>query len=336
VESSNILNYNPAMEYRQLGKTGIPISAVALGGHWKRVGEAALGRPFRGGGYDQEDFDNIHSPDLMKNRDAVVSRAIELGINYVDACAGPEILAYAKVLKGRRDRMYLGYSWHTRESRFADYQSAASLMKGLDEGMREAGLDYVDLWRISLPMDGVENKDQLRAVEEGAVEALQRARSQGKVRFTGVSTHNRNWLRSVVEKYSDIIQVILFPYTAGSRARQQGSLFEAIQSAGVGAIGIKPFAGSALFLGDSSPSGEHAAEDDRRARLAIRGVLSNPALSSTLPGCASVHQLENAVDAVAGTRALSAGELENFEESTRHMWSNLPPYQEFLRDWREV
>ncbi len=36
-DTSKILNYNPDMEYRRLGKTGLMVSAVALGGHWKRI-----------------------------------------------------------------------------------------------------------------------------------------------------------------------------------------------------------------------------------------------------------------------------------------------------------
>ena len=30
-------SFNPDMEYRRLGKTGLWVSAVCLGGHWKRV-----------------------------------------------------------------------------------------------------------------------------------------------------------------------------------------------------------------------------------------------------------------------------------------------------------
>lgn len=33
IDTSKILNYNPNMEYRRLGKTGLMVSAVCLGGH---------------------------------------------------------------------------------------------------------------------------------------------------------------------------------------------------------------------------------------------------------------------------------------------------------------
>ncbi|MHC4507988.1 MAG: twin-arginine translocation signal domain-containing protein, partial [Planctomycetota bacterium] len=34
-DTSKILNYNPKMGYRRLGKTGLIISEVSLGGHWR-------------------------------------------------------------------------------------------------------------------------------------------------------------------------------------------------------------------------------------------------------------------------------------------------------------
>jgi hypothetical protein len=36
-DTKKILNYNPAMEYHPCGKTGLMVSAVAMGGHWKRI-----------------------------------------------------------------------------------------------------------------------------------------------------------------------------------------------------------------------------------------------------------------------------------------------------------
>ena len=36
-DTSKILNYNPDMEYRRCGRTNWMISAVCMGGHWKRI-----------------------------------------------------------------------------------------------------------------------------------------------------------------------------------------------------------------------------------------------------------------------------------------------------------
>jgi len=60
-------SYNPDMEYRRLGKTGLWISAVCLGGHWKRV--------------------NVMKQNFEKNRRDVVDRCIDVGINFIDACS---------------------------------------------------------------------------------------------------------------------------------------------------------------------------------------------------------------------------------------------------------
>ncbi len=159
-DTKTILNYNPQMEYRRCGKTEMMISAVCMGGHWKRidkvVGRAEKGKGWIGLGAGNSEFD--------KNRHDVVSRCIDRGINYIDACVSQEVLAYSKALKGRRDKMHLGYSWYEAEMRSLGTQwtSAAKagkpqpagwitrkLKDSLDQGLKLAGLEYVDIWRIT-------------------------------------------------------------------------------------------------------------------------------------------------------------------------------------------
>lgn len=41
IDTPKILNYNPKMGYRRLGKTGLMISEVSLGGHWRLEGALA-------------------------------------------------------------------------------------------------------------------------------------------------------------------------------------------------------------------------------------------------------------------------------------------------------
>ncbi|MHC4691352.1 MAG: twin-arginine translocation signal domain-containing protein, partial [Planctomycetota bacterium] len=95
-------SYNSEMEYRRLGKTGLWVSAVCLGGHWKRVDKMVPG-VFKGGGWLSADLD---SDGFKKNRRDVVTRCIESGINYIDACTWQECVAYAEALRGRRDSMF--------------------------------------------------------------------------------------------------------------------------------------------------------------------------------------------------------------------------------------
>jgi predicted aldo/keto reductase-like oxidoreductase len=334
-ETSTIRSYSQNMEYRRLGKTGIMISAVCLGGHWKRL-DTVLGKGFVGEGYSREDFDNVNESGFIGNRTEIVSKCIDLGINYVDACAGPEILAYAKALKGRRDKMYFGYSWHVRESRFAEFQKSGPLLSGLDEGMQEAGLDYVDFWRISLPMNRRMNLVELNRVEEGCAEALDRAKQAGKIRFGGVSTHNRTWLAQLIKKYPKQIEAVLFPYTAASKQLPNHSLFDTLKEHDTGAFGIKPFADNSLFLGDSSLTSEHREADDRRARMAIRYILNNPAITAPMAGLINEHQVDNVAKAVAERRELDAAEQSELETFGTHMWANLRPNYRWLRNWEYV
>jgi hypothetical protein len=97
LDISKIKNYNPDMEYRRCGKTGWMVSAVAMGGHFKRINQIIGGEPIDA--YST----NVDRPDFAQNRHDVISRAIERGLNYVDGCSTDEVHAYANALKGRRD-----------------------------------------------------------------------------------------------------------------------------------------------------------------------------------------------------------------------------------------
>jgi len=329
VDSNKILNYNPDMEYRRCGKTGLMISAVALGGHWKRLVKVIGGEEPPGWmtmGIDDRDF--------QKNRYDVVTRCIERGINYVDACCREEILAYARAVKGRRDKMYFGYSWHIWESRFEEWRPRKKLQQGLDSGMREAGLDYVDLWRISLLVDSSQHSE---AEVEDAVAALDWAKKTGRARFVGVSSHDRPHLKKLVEKYPDQMEVILTPYTAKSKlVTDESGLWATIKKHDVGWFGIKPFASNSVFKGDSSPKSPYFEEDNRIARLAIRHILCNPAITAPMPGLITVQQADNVALAVKERRELDLEEKADLDEAMDRAWANLPSHYQWLKDWEYV
>lgn len=171
-QTGKILNHNSQMEYRRGGKTDLMFSVVCLGGHWKRV-NAVVPNAFGGRSWlSASPNDNA----FLKNRYDVVTRCIERGINYIDACCEPEMVAYSKAIKGRRDKMYLGCSWLPKESRSKDWRSAEKLKQAMDEGLKLTGLEYVDVWRITLHEQSSRHSG---AEIEQAVEALDWAKKTG-------------------------------------------------------------------------------------------------------------------------------------------------------------
>ncbi len=139
-------SYNPEMEYKHMGSTGEWVSKVCLGGHWKRVDKMVPG-VFASKAWLSAKLDD---PGFIKNRYDVVSRCIERGINYIDACTWQECVTYARALKGRRDSVFLGFSWYQEEMRKKNFRTKKALLGTLDKGMREAKLDYVDVWRVTM------------------------------------------------------------------------------------------------------------------------------------------------------------------------------------------
>jgi len=198
-DTTSILNYNPDMEYRRCGKTGWMVSAVCLGGHWKRVDQMVPGI-FQGGNWLRADLNHA---EFNRNRHDVVTRCIERGMNYIDACTHAEIVTYSKALRGRRHQMYLGWSHYEHEARRPEYRTAAKLMQTLDASLKETGEESVDLWRITCiasPRKGA-NQEPLPAhtepESEQIAQALAQAKQSGKARHTGISSHDRRWLESL-------------------------------------------------------------------------------------------------------------------------------------------
>jgi len=322
-------SYNPEMEYKQLGNTGLWVSAVALGGHWKRLNVPVPGL-FQGNSWLSA---NLDDPGFKKNRYEVVSRCIERGINTVDACTRPEVLAYAEALKGRRDAFFFGFSWYEEELRRPEYRSPKALLATLDKGMKLAGLDFVDWWRPTMSeQSGRHTKEEV----DWMMEAMRTAKQQGKIRFGGASTHDRPHIAWMIETYPDIFKAISTPFTARTKVKPKDSLFEIAKKTGAGLFGIKPFSENALFKGTGALDDPNAAEDDRLARLTIRYILATDAITAPIPGLINTHQVDNVADAVKERRKLDMAETKDLEEAMDRAWANLRPNHQFLKDWEYV
>jgi len=133
-----------------------------------------------------------------------------------------------------------------------------------------------------------------------------------------------------------VVQVVVTPYTAKSKVLEKDSLFDTLQEYGVGFFGIKPFASNSLFKGDSSLDSPTADQDNRLARMAIRYILCNPAITAPIPGMINPQQVDNVVKAVKERRQLDLAEARELEEAMDQAWANLPADYQWLKNWEYV
>jgi aryl-alcohol dehydrogenase-like predicted oxidoreductase len=152
---------NHDMPRRPLGRTGVDVSILCLGGY--------------------------HIGNFPDDRDAVrlVHEAMDAGIDFFDNAweyhEGRSEILLGKALVGRRDRAFVmtKVCTHGRDKKVA--------MQQLEDSLRRLQTDHLDLWQIhecAYPDDPANHFKP-----DGAVEALTLAKQQGKVRFVGFTGH---------------------------------------------------------------------------------------------------------------------------------------------------
>jgi aryl-alcohol dehydrogenase-like predicted oxidoreductase len=346
-DTSKILNYHPKMGYRRLGKTGLILSEVSLGGHWRAPWRD------RSGGWWWGKFVKDQVPqDVAKNRTEVVSRAIDCGMNYLDITGSEECLCYGAALKARRHKMIVGADDSKLCPRRDEYCNVKAQLYNVEQCLRHLGTDYLDIWRVQAKMDGTNTDVDVEVM----IEAFQKLHKAGKVLHFGISSHSRPWAQHVIEKYPEV-EVFIFPCTA--KTRQKGrppgpgnveevnagygpdnkSIFHSLRRQDVGLITIKPFFGGKLLNTYDKPKlGVGSKEDNDLARLTLQCILNmNDVITSVIPGLSTVYEVDNAARA-SYTRPLgqSAADKDWLTHRTNERWAELPGQYLWLRDWELV
>jgi aryl-alcohol dehydrogenase-like predicted oxidoreductase len=320
LDPSKILNYNPAMGYRRLGKTGLMISEVSLGGHGA-------------GGYDQA---------AVENRAAVLERAAELGLNYVDTNICEECALYGKAMRGKRDRWHIGVgSWPEKLTTEHEANlSPEGMMREIENRLRDYSTDMVDIWR---PVgatwgEGQTNIQTLLMISDRVLDMVvavfEKAKAQGKVRHLAVSAHNPKVFRRVLEAYPQF-SAIIFPYLFLTKELGGDSLLELSATKDVGVIGLKPF-GAGLTFGIKKQN-EVQGKIDKRAHVLVKEMLREKRITAIIPGVNVPAQLE---ENVKGSYERGAppteGDKQAFNECIRTFHASLTPEYAWLRHWEVV
>lgn len=215
----------------------------------------------------------------------LIDRMQEAGINYIDTARAYTVSEeyLGKALKGRRDQFVLATKCRA--------ESKEQFAAGIDTSLKMLQTDYIDLYQFHNP--SVEDFEALTA-PGGALEAMLEARDAGKVRHIGITAHSLEVFRRALE--TDWVETIMFPYNI---VESQGAdLIDACQKKNIGFIDMKPMAGGAI--------------EDKT--LALRYVLSNPAVTVAIPGMAAEEELEQNLAASANTQPLTEEEKKACEE----------------------
>ena len=216
---------------RKLGRHDELVSALALGGY--HVGLI---------GTEREAIKIVHA-------------AIDAGITFLDNAweyhDGKSEVRMGKAIKDRRDRVFLMTKLCTHG------RDAKTAVRMLEQSLRRLQTDYLDLWQIHECV--YYNDPERHFAKGGAVEALERAKKDGKVRYVGFTGHKDPEIHMAMLSYDypfDTCQLPLNAFDASfiNRSFEQRVLPELIRQR-IAPLGMKSLgAGQALKKKAISPA----------------------------------------------------------------------------------
>jgi aryl-alcohol dehydrogenase-like predicted oxidoreductase len=286
-----------AMHYRELGKSGVMVSEIGLGGN--RLGEA----------YEPDDF----------WRDLIL-HAVDLGVTVFDTAEaygwGRSEEMLGKALGNRDDVIVATKMCRVRETGEKVY-TAKRMMETVEGSLRRLRRDVIDIYQLHSP-----NREELMRYDW--TDGMMKLKEQGKIRLCAVAVNNAAdgiWL---IEQGSvDVLQITYNIFDV----EVENELLTLAERHGVGLLCRMPLARGVLTgkfqIGQDVDEGhralldgEHMWENVRKAdalrpisqkyeggmtRMAHHFSLTPTAVSAIIPGARTCRQLEENVSASNGT-----------------------------------
>jgi len=280
------------VKYRVLGKTGLRISEIGIGGHswaYKQV-------PDGQGGYRRP---------TVNEAVRMIAAGMDMGVNFLDSCTALEESSVPgealKRLKAR-DRVIISIRVsHKMKGVKADKQE---IYKWTEDRLKLWQSDYVDLCLLC----NTENDTSQSGYWDMSysIEALDKLKQQGKIRFTGFGCHFTPALfLEAFDKFGDYFDICSIPYNIRHRAAEK--VLPAAKKKGLGVITIKPFVRGAL-LKDRDLKGA----DTGLPRDLIAFVLENKLVDICTCGVHTIEQVRENLS--ASWTKLSPGRREHLKK----------------------
>jgi len=277
------------MEYRELGRTGIKVSVIALGCEGFVANEGAL-------------------------TEQLLNAAEQGGINCIDLYAPqPEMRSrLGKWLRGRRGKFVLQAHLCTvwQEGQYKRTREIGEVKASFEDLLTRLATDYIDIGMIRY----VDSLEDWEAVAGGPVMAYARElQAQGKIRYIGLSSHNPAAAMQAVQ--SGLIDVLMFsvnpcydlqPANEDCYALWDGknydrqlvnmdpereALYETCSRLGVAITVMKAFGGGDLLDEELSPAGKALTVNQ-----CLHYALTRPGVAAVMSGAHTVDELEKCLE----------------------------------------
>lgn len=277
------------MEYRELGRTGIKVSVIALGCEGFVANEGAL-------------------------TEQLLNAAEQGGINCIDLYAPqPEMRSrLGKWLRGRRGKFVLQAHLCTvwQEGQYKRTRDIGEVKASFEDLLTRLATDYIDIGMIHY----VDSLEDWEAVAGGPGMAYAREmQAQGKIRYIGLSSHNPAAAMQAVQ--SGLIDVLMFsvnpcydlqPANEDCYALWDGknydrklvnmdpereALYETCSRLGVAITVMKAFGGGDLLDEELSPAGKALTINQ-----CLHYALTRPGVAAVMSGAHTVDELEKCLE----------------------------------------
>ena len=280
------------VKHRVLGKTGLKVSEIGIGGHSWAYKQAPDGK----GGFRRPTVE-----EAMR----MIGEAMDKGVNFLDSCTAlVESSTPGEALKrlGARDKVLVSIRVsHKMKGIKADKQE---IYKWTEDRLKLWQTDYVDFCLLCNTEDDTPQSGYWDM--SCSIEALDKLKQQGKIRFTGFGCHfTPELFLEAFDKFGDYFDTCSIPYNIRHRAAE--TVLPAAKEKKLGVITIKPFARGAL-LKDRDLTGADAG----LPRDMIAFVLENQLVDICTCG---VHTLEQTKENLSASwTKLSPKARERLEE----------------------
>ncbi len=281
------------MQYRELGNTGLKVSAIGLGGEW-------LER---------------HNAEEVK---AVVDSCRSYGVNIIDCfMSEPGVRSnLGNAILGEREKWiiegHVGSAW--KDGRYVRTRNVAEAEEAFADLLERFHTDYIDLGMIHF----VDRLDDWQDVLSGGLmDYMIALKQKGAVRHIGLSTHSAEIARMAVEH--GVVEVLLFSVNPGydllpskenvglgdenapilrGMDAERADLYRLCAERGVGINVMKCFGGGRLLDAARSPFGVALTPVQ-----CIHYCLTRPAVGSVMVGFDNAEQVPASMAYLTATEA---------------------------------